>query len=111
MSRFNRTNFVKREVVDNKVEMQLVNDYFEDCFEIKRQVKYYQLEKNDVQHPDLLSIKLYGIQDYWWILCKINNIYDIWYDIVPGKVIVVPNVSDIEDFYTAVKKKQKDKSK
>ena len=66
-------------------------------------------ENDDVQNPDLLSLKIYGKQDYWWILCKINNIQDVWNDIKPGDIIIVPDISDIEDFYTRIKKKKKSK--
>jgi hypothetical protein len=111
MSRWNRSNFVKKEIVEDKRYLQFVNQYFDDCFVYNREVKYYELEKGDVQQPDLLSLKLYGNQDYWWILCKVNNIHDVWYDIVPGKIIIVPDAQDIEDFYTNIKKKQKDEKK
>jgi hypothetical protein len=111
MSRFNRTNFIKTEVIDDIVRLHLVNDYFDDCFKITREVQYYQVERTDIQNPDLLSLKVYGVSDYWWILCMVNRIYDVWNDLIEGDIIIVPDISDIEDFYTNVKKKQRNESK
>jgi hypothetical protein len=111
MSRWNRTNFLKTELVNDKNELDFVNEYFDDCFQITKEIKYYAFENDDVQNPDLLSLKIYGKQDYWWILCKINNIQDVWNDIKPGDIIIVPDISDIEDFYTRIKKKKKDELK
>jgi len=110
MSRWNRTNFVKTEVIDDKLYYHFINDYFDTCFVYNNEVQYYQLEDDDIQNPDLLSFKLYGKPDYWWIVCKINNIIDVWNDIIPGEVIVVPALADIENFYTNVRKKQKDEN-
>jgi|WetSurMetagenome_2_1015567.scaffolds.fasta_scaffold935718_1 hypothetical protein len=111
MSRFNRSNFLRSEVVDGKFYYSLVNSYFDDCFIITKPPQYYCIEQSDVQAPDILSLKIYGKQDYWWILCKLNNVYDVWNDLVPGKIITVPAISDIEDFYSRVKSKKKDENK
>jgi hypothetical protein len=103
MARFNRTNFYKHETVNGVEVCDLLNNYYNQLFQIKRNVQYYTLRFDDVGRPDLLSYKLYdGIIDYWWILLKVNDIGDIWNDMNVGDVIMVPDSLDIEDFYTAV---------
>ena len=38
---------------------------------------------------------------------KYNQIDDMWNDLEVGKVLSVPDIRDIRDFYTAVKKQQR----
>lgn len=107
MARFNRTNFYRKEEINGILENDLLRNYYNDSFQIKRPVRYYALEKQDVQRPDLLSVKFYGRQDYWWILGKYNQVDDWWNDVTAGNVIRVPQIADIEDFYSAVRQKKK----
>ena len=110
MSRWNRTNFYRKSIVDGHNEIDLVKNYFNDLFKINRPLRYYSIEDVDLQRPDLLSIKFYGKQDYWWIVAKYNQLDDWWNDIEVGQIISVPATADIEDFYTAVKRKKKEEN-
>ena len=107
MSRWNRKNFTKTELVDDSLEMDLANNYFNELFQIKRPMRYYSIEKKDLRNPDLLSLTFYKKIDFWWIICRYNNIDDVWNDMVVGTVIHVPDIADIEDFYTEVKKQKR----
>tara|TARA_R110000737_G_C14226328_1_gene421940 strand:+ start:187 stop:486 length:300 start_codon:yes stop_codon:yes gene_type:complete len=40
--------------------------------------------------PDLLSFKIYGTPDYWWLLCAANKIIDPFEQLTAGKQIIVP---------------------
>jgi len=111
MSRWNRTNFYRKEIVNGHTENDLVMNYFNDVFTITRPLRYYAMEDGDVQRPDLVSIKFYGTDKYWWIISKFNQIDDWWNDIEIDQIISVPSIADIEDFYTAVKRKKKDENK
>lgn len=107
MSRFNRTNFFPTENVDGQAERDLVKNYFNDYFEIRHQMRFYIVEAADLLRPDVLSIKFYGKQDYWWIVCRVNKIDDVWNDLASGDVIQVPDIQDINDFYATAKKQMK----
>jgi len=108
MSRWNRTIFYRKSIVNGQTENDLVRNYFNDLFEIKRPLRYYAIESGDVQRPDLISIKFYGTDKYWWLICKFNKLDDLWNDLEIGQIISVPEIADIEDFYTAVKRKKKE---
>jgi hypothetical protein len=41
--------------------------------------------------------------DYWWVLCKFNNIDDLWADLIPGEYLQCPDAQDIADYYTRTK--------
>jgi hypothetical protein len=105
ITKYTRTNFMTDQVVDGILEKDMVDNNW-DLFEIKREMTFFTLSRSYTQRPDLLSLKLYGKVDYWWILAKVNNIDDWWNDIEIGDVIEVPDIRDIEDWSSAVKKRQ-----
>ncbi len=105
MSKFNRINFYTEENTYGRAEYDILNNNY-DLFTMRRRVDYFTMTKGYIQRPELLSIKLYGKMDYWWILAKVNQIDDWWNDVVPDEVIIVPNKLDIEDFYSNVRSLQ-----
>jgi hypothetical protein len=89
--------------IDGILEKDLVDNNWE-LFEIKRPMTFFTLGRSYIGRPDLLSIKLYGKENYWYLLLKSNEeIEDVWNDLEVGKVINVPDVRDFEDFVSAVK--------
>ncbi len=48
--------------------------------------------------PDLISWKIYGSTQYWWIIMVFNSILDPD-DIVSGTVIEYPLLDNLENFY------------
>jgi len=107
LDKYNRTNFMSDEVIDGNLEKDMVNNNW-DLFQIKRPLTFFTLSRSYIQRPDLLSLKIYGKMNYWWILLKFNSdIMDVWNDIVNGKVISIPDMRDIEDFYSAVRARTK----
>lgn len=105
-NKYRRTNFIQDATVNGILEKDLVDNDWE-LFEIKRPMTFFTVGNSYIQRPDLLSIKLYGKENYWWILAKANpEIQDFWNDIHVGDVIQVPDIRDIEDFYAAVRDKR-----
>jgi len=103
MSRFNRTNFFPLDTIQGVGERDLVKNLFNDFFIARYPMRFYAIEKNDIARPDLLSIKFYGTNDYWWIVCRVNKIDDVWNDLVVGQIIQVPEILDINDFFQSVR--------
>lgn len=66
----------------------------------------YTLQGEDAR-PDLLSHRIYGDVQYWWILILFNGIKDITEDLVTGTEIRYPSISSIEDFYFSLRLRQK----
>jgi len=99
MARFDRTNFYFSNLIDNSLELDILNNFYNLSFQIKRPLSYYQIREQDLGRPDLLSYKLYGDTSLWWIIFKYNNIDDVWNDMEIGQIIAVPDRQDIEDFY------------
>lgn len=38
---------------------------------------------NEQARPDLISYRLYGASDLWWIILWLNGIADPWHDLMP----------------------------
>lgn len=101
-SKFQRSVFYNKEEVNDVLERDLIMNRF-DLFEIKRPASFFTITRTYLGRPELLSLKLYGTMDYWWILAKLNQLDDWWNDIHIGDVIQVPDINDIEDFYLSVR--------
>jgi hypothetical protein len=57
------------------------------------------------QRPDLLSYKIYGETQYWWILLEYNNL--IGYESVEtGMTLNYPSLLDLENLYFELKSLQ-----
>jgi hypothetical protein len=103
MDKFKRTIFYKTENVYGQAEQDLAMNYW-DLFITKRPISFYTITYEDIQRPELISLKVYGDIRYWWILGKFNHIDDFWNDIVPEQTINCFHKTDADDWLTAVKR-------
>lgn len=102
MSRFTRTNFLNKETINNTQEYDLLMTNFE-YFKIQRPTTFYTVTNDDLGRPDLLSLRIYGDQNYWWLLLEVNGVCDPYNELKEGDVLIVPSLLDIEDFYLKVR--------
>ena len=104
-NRFKRTNFLPKVENGNDVlEYDMILSNW-DLFEIKNPIRFDNVKYGEVQRPDLLSYRIYGSSEYWWILCKFNQIDDVWNDIYVGQDLIIPSLQDIQLFYSNVRKR------
>lgn len=101
MSKFDRSNFYKQEIVNNKLEYDLVKNYW-DLFKIKRPIQYINISRQFLQRPDIFSYAVYRDPSFWWIISKFNNIDDWWNDLTVGESISIPDIRDIDDWFLLV---------
>lgn len=104
LNSFNRCEFMDSYTIDGVLEYDILQMHW-DLFELNREYRYDSIRYGDVRRPDIMCARIYGNSKYWWILCKVNKIDDIWTDMYIGKEIVVPNVQDLEDYYTHVRRR------
>jgi hypothetical protein len=104
MNQFTRTNFIKPAIVNGVNEYDLLLTNW-DLFELNYPITFNTIQPVDVQRPDYLSYRIYGDSQYWWLLCKVNKIDDLWNDLFVGMDIIVPNEQDLIEFYSRVKKR------
>jgi len=56
--------------------------------------------------PDLLSYRIYGDTQYWWILLLYNQIIDVE-SLVTGTILLYPSISDLESLYFSLSAKER----
>lgn len=64
-----------------------------------REWKYILVKSDEVGRPDLISKRVYGTSNYWWILLALpqNAISDIWNDLRVGIAIYCPSLYDMNN--------------
>lgn len=112
-----RSNFIKGIEVDGNKEKDFLLNSFSK-FTWSRPMLNYRLTEDDFMRPDLLSTKVYGTQEYWWIILKTNpGLDDIYNDFtVDGSnensyesdftidsIIKCPHPLDIKDYIVFAK--------
>lgn len=102
--KFNRENFLIKNKSNTEWDLLLSNW---DLFKITRPVTFDKIRYGDLYRPDMLSYRVYNDESYWWVLCKVNQIDDIWNDMYNGMEIIIPDINDIEDFYYVVRRRRK----
>jgi len=60
---------------------------------------YYTVKEDDLSRPDLISFKTYSTVNYWWLICYVNEVHNPFVDIYVGKLMIIPSILDIYDFY------------
>lgn len=104
-NKYNRTNFLsKGKSLFDIDEWDLILGNW-DLFETKRPLKFNTVKYGEIQRPDLLSARIYGDVSLWWILCKFNQIDDVWNDLYVGMDLLIPDLADIYDFHAKVRRR------
>ena len=99
-NRFNRSDFLKSEIVEGKEEFDMITNSVND-FKFLRDKTFYKITEEDIQRPDLIAMKAYNdtnAMNYWHVIMYLNNIHDVWNDMVIGANIMIPHKKDLEDF-------------
>ena len=94
----NRTKFFKRVKVDGTSELDFLQNNLSK-FSITRTPNYYRLSSIDRKRPDIISYKNYQTVNYWWLVCMVSGIEDPFFETTIGRMMTIPNLLDIYDFY------------
>lgn len=65
----------------------------------------YSVESEE-SRPDLVSYRIYGDTQYWWILLMYNNIIAVE-DLQIGKILNYPSLGDLESLYFSLRSKER----
>lgn len=96
--KFSRINFLKKYNIDGVIENDLVSNAL-DGFQFKRPRTFYTVSQQDINRPDLISLKTLNSMAYWWIIMKLNNIEDPLNDLEIGQSLQIPSIQDVEEFF------------
>lgn len=64
----------------------------------------YAVVAADVGFPDRIMVTLfgYGFEDLWWVVMLVNGLIDPETDLFPGRVLVVPSMTEVRSFLARV---------
>ena len=93
----NRTNFYQELTVQDTKELDHLWNPLSG-FEMQYQTAYYRVTATDWMRPDKISYKVYGVVDFWWVICLVNNITSPLTELAEGVVLIIPNKLDIYKF-------------
>ena len=91
-------------VVDGKPELDFLSGTLSG-FLITRPVTYHTVKEHEVTRPEVIAFMKYGEERYWWFIATVNNIYDPKKELINGKVIKIPDILDIYDYYKSARKR------
>jgi hypothetical protein len=96
LNRYNRSEFYKTENVNGILEKDLLQSKI-NSYKFKYPFKSYRLQYEDYLRPDLLSRRIFGTQEYWWIILRVNpGLDDIWNDFGYSDDVVEVLASEID---------------
>lgn len=92
-----RSNFYQKVTVDRVSQLDFLYNPLSK-FDMKYSPVYYRVAGGDDMRPDLISTKVYGTPNLWWVLMLVNDISNPLVDIDLGTVLIVPNRIDVYNF-------------
>lgn len=100
--KYSRDRFLTTNIIDGLAEKDLASCDISKLL-IKRPLYSYRLNSVDIGRPDLVSLKIYGDIQYWWIILKYNAICDPFNEMYLTQTLYAPNEQDIQDWFLKVK--------
>jgi hypothetical protein len=92
-----RCNFYNIVTVNGTEELDFLDNTLIN-FKIVQPPSYYRVRDVDLLAPDLIAYKAYQKEEYWWIICLVNDVYAPEEDLVTGMVLQIPDIVDIYNF-------------
>lgn len=65
---------------------------------------YITITQEYINRPDLISSKVYGIPNLWWVLYEFNNIQDPVFGVRIGQLFRIPSLDRVQAAITKLNK-------
>ena len=83
---YNRETQFQKNIVDGIKEVDMGSISFPDLVDTD-DYKWTIVRDQEKCRPDLLSFRIYGSDNLWWVLMWLNGIQDPWHDLMDGVAI------------------------
>lgn len=93
-----RLSFYKIVAVDGINELDYASSTLSN-FRPKYELTTYRVTEEDLLSPDNISYKVYGTEQYWWLILYFNKIVDPFVDMKVGDLLYIPSLLDVYEFY------------
>lgn len=94
----NRQRLWKKVVVDGNLEYDYLGNGNIDFREMVTDHTYV-VTGPVVNRIDMISYKIYGTVDLWWLICAVNDIMDPFTELTLGRVLKVPTIDAYYEFF------------
>lgn len=102
-SEYPRKNYIPLKVVslsDYSFQLEIVLDHMKAKYNtmFSRAISYtdFMVDESVAGRLDLISWKVYGTVDMWWILGYYNGVVNPIFDLEPGKKLKIPRLTDLQ---------------
>ena len=99
-----RTRFYEEVTNDGTKEFDFLANSLTG-FTMQYRPGYYKVAEADLVRPDMISYKCYGSVAYWWLICFVNNLGDLFTEMAIGQQLLIPNIVDVYNFYKRYRKR------
>jgi hypothetical protein len=93
-----RLKFYNLASVNNISEIDYMTSSLKN-FNPRHELSTYRVTDEDLMAPDLISYKVYGTEEYWWLILRFNRIIDPFTELETGDLLYIPNIVDIYEWY------------
>jgi hypothetical protein len=107
---YDRETLFQKNIVDGVQEFDMGSI---DLGDLTRNItlNWTIVKHNEEARPDLISYRLYGTSDLWWIVLWLNGIQDVWHDLVPDVALKYVPRSRIDDALKYFRQKKANKNR
>jgi len=98
----NRLGYYTKTQINNikEIDYLSLSSFIKDKTNLK--ISKYTIQQKDLGRLDLVSYKIYGSVDYWWLLADYNNIIDIEAELYVGMILDAPDLLSLYNTYSGI---------
>jgi hypothetical protein len=106
MSNNLRNDLLEKVIVDDNLEYDFLSAQNIDFKKFPHAEKLYIVTQEDLMRIDLISHKVYGTPNFWWVVAQRNGIIDTTNDMYIGMNLYIPKITDLFAYLNNKKKRQ-----
>lgn len=93
---YNRETLFQKNIVDGVREVDMGSIDL-PSLERSKSFSWTVVQAGEKCRPDLVSFRLYGTPDLWWLVMWLNGISDPWHDLLPQVALKYLPIQKIND--------------
>lgn len=95
-------NFFNVSLIGNKYRYNINKSVYFENFDTFAPRYFYKYEVQERDTWPLIAYKQHGTIELWWLICRVNQIWDPTVDPVPGQVLKILTEEIIETILSSI---------
>lgn len=91
----NRRSYLDVGGTSKKPSLNYLSAKYKNIRQLLNPEHSYNLDQSDIANAPGIAFNVYGDRDYWWVICLYNGITDPIGGFIPGTVLQLPTLADI----------------